>query len=202
MSYYARFEKISGHLFRFDTRIYIANQHETDPGLCIAAIVGKNPGSAMPQMRGVLSPLSLTNDKMLPSVRNRFTAAYDLAGLPVPKNAYVQVWNLFYLCDANLASACLTFSRIVDPPICDDTELNETPKVVWFAWGKSVPRLDVFKSRFRERSYDNAFYFNKNTQSVHRGVPADQDFAKHPQGLPALPVVQHIAEVVPLMPKG
>jgi hypothetical protein len=47
-----------------------------ESGKCVGAIVGKNPGSAKPTQLGVWGPLNLDGDKMLPSVRNRFVAAY------------------------------------------------------------------------------------------------------------------------------
>src|SRR5687768_2305947 len=103
MSYFANFQRCGGALFRLDTRIYL-NDHDAPSkhDVRIAAVVAKNPGSAKPRALGRLAPLTLAGDKMLPSVRNRFRAAYSTAKKVSPQGAYVQVWNLFYLCTPNL----------------------------------------------------------------------------------------------------
>ena len=91
MTYFARFESVADHIFRFDTRIYLGKHNADEDGECVGAIVGKNPGSAKPTQLGVLAPLKLDGDKMLPSVRNRFIAAYQNAGKPIPNNVFIQV---------------------------------------------------------------------------------------------------------------
>jgi hypothetical protein len=107
MSYHGRFEIIDGNLFRFDTRIYFDARTRSEPdGTCVTAVIGKNPGSATATPVGSWAPLELSHDQLLPSLRNRFLAAYAAAKKKVPDGAYVRVWNLFYLCDANLNGAC------------------------------------------------------------------------------------------------
>ncbi len=45
--YWANFQTLSGHAFRFDTRIYFEDINKPkDNDLCIGAVVGKNPGAA------------------------------------------------------------------------------------------------------------------------------------------------------------
>ena len=79
MEYYARFERRDGHLFRFDTRIYLESRVSQVADTCIGAIVGKNPGSARPVDLGQLLPLELRGDKMLPTVGNLFAEGYARA---------------------------------------------------------------------------------------------------------------------------
>ena len=97
---------MNGHLFRFDTHIYLSREprSETD-GVCVAAVIGKYPGSAQPKTLGSWEPLSLCRDKLLPCVRNRFLEAYQAAAKSIPDGAYIRVWNLFYLCEPNLQAA-------------------------------------------------------------------------------------------------
>lgn len=146
MAYYARFESLAGHVFRFDTRIYLGKHNADEYGECVGAIVGKNPGSAKPTQLGVLAPLNLDGDKMLPSVRNRFASAYQQAGKAMPNNAFIQVWNLFYLCNPDSGAACSAMSGFANPPLCPSE--NKKPKIIWFAWGGNDGYLNGFKQRF------------------------------------------------------
>lgn len=191
MPYHARFESISGHVFRLDTRIYLEHHEPTNrSGVCIGAIVGKNPGSARPAELGIWAPLQLNGDKMLPTVRNRFRAAYEKARKAIPPNAFVQVWNLFYLCDADLRRACSSVTAIPNPPCCP-TE-SARPALVWFAWGGSKPHLDCFKQRFIS-AHRRGFFYSKISNSVVGHVPSISEFAKHPQGMPEKPVVEYLS---------
>lgn len=190
MAYYARFESHAGQRFRFDTRIYLGKHDADEGGECVGAIVGKNPGSAKSIQLGVLAPLSLDGDKMLPSVRNRFVAAYQKAGKSIPANAFVQVWNLFYLCNPVLGAACMEMNRLANPPLCPSE--NKKPKIIWFAWGGNNGYLNLFKQRFLT-DQKMGFYFNHQSGVVVSCAPSATDFAKHTQGMPAIPIVNHLA---------
>lgn len=135
LSYFARFEEISGQIFRFDTRIYLTDFNIDAESICVGAIVGKNPGSAKPRVLNQLQSIELDGDKMLPTVRNRFLSAYQAAKKKLPENAFVRVWNLFYLCNPDLNSAVTKIEQFPDLPVCK-TEL-ENPPIVWFGWGGS-----------------------------------------------------------------
>ena len=193
MTYYARFETIDGHLFRFDTRIYLGKHDASQSGQCVGAIVAKNPGSAKPTQLGVLAPLSLDGDKMLPSVRNRFVAAYQQANVPIPDNAFVQVWNLFYLCNPNLDEACSTINHFSNALVCPSE--SGAPRAVWFAWGGNDSRLRPFKERFISFPHPS-FYYDHHSGEVIKRVPVAEDFAKHPQGLLTGPIVNHLASLL------
>ncbi len=191
--YYARFESVADYVFRFDTRIYLGDHKLDESGECVGAIVGKNPGSARLRQLGVLAPLDLHGDKMLPFVRNRFVAAYEKAGKAFPPNAFVQVWNLFYLCNADLGAACTAINSFANPPLCS-TEGRKL-KVVWFAWGGDDSRLNPFKCRFIS-GQQGGFYYSGITKSIVILTPSASDFAKHTQGMPKRPVVNHLAGVL------
>lgn len=83
MAFYACFQSHDGFRFRLDTRIYLRDEDTPDiKGTCVAAIIGKNPGSAVPvdsNRDGKISLINLRGDKLLPYVRNRFRNAYSLA---------------------------------------------------------------------------------------------------------------------------
>lgn len=194
MSFYAHFESVAGNTFRFDTRIYLGEHNIEEDGECVGAIVGKNPGSATSSQLGVWTQLQLNGDKMLPSVRNRFVDAYQKAGKSTPDNAFVQVWNLFYLCDPELDAACLAINDLTNPPVCPSE--SKKPKVIWFAWGGSDHLLNPFKKRFLSQTHFGGFYYCNKSKSVVAHPPSDDDFAKHPQGMPALPVVNYLANAL------
>ena len=193
VSYYAKFENIDGHQFRFDTRIYLDFCAHPEPdGVCVAAVVGKNPGSARTTSIGHWGPLMLDGDKLLPSIRNRFLTAYAAAKKSVPSAAYVRVWNLFYLCDADLNNACEKLKNCVNPGHCK-SEAVEAPPILWAVWGGPDDRLDKMKERFSQRVVLNSFFFCNTTQQVAKRMATKSDFARHTQGLPAEPIIEHLA---------
>jgi|HubBroStandDraft_5_1064220.scaffolds.fasta_scaffold205325_2 hypothetical protein len=209
---YARFEPVCGQRFRFDTRVYLDDRSHRleEKGECVAAIVAKNPGSAKPAdavKPGTWGPIDLNRDGMLPTVRKRLIHAFREASKPVPTNAFVQVWNLFYLCNPELDEACLAVKAFPIPPACP-SEATSKPKLVWFAWGggndRSTSCLNPFKDRFLLQGHRNSFYYghansfgyDRKSASVLSGAPTAMDFAKHPQGLPALPIVEHLSVVL------
>ena len=194
MEYVAKFQNTNGHLLRFDTRIYLESFIENEVGVCVGAIVGKNPGSAVPVQLDHLIPLELNGDKMLPTVGNRFVEGFRLAEKPIPANAYVRVWNLFYVCNKDLGAALQVASKLNPLPICP-SEAEEVP-VTWFGWGGNDAKLNRFKSRFLHRKYKNAFFYDHHARVVKTSIPSEADFAKHTQGMLALPVVEHLARVL------
>jgi hypothetical protein len=195
MCYFARFVHVHESEFRFDTRVYLCRgARKEQAGECVAAIVAKNPGSACSTIHGEWGPLELANDKMLPSVRLRFIEAYRLSGKTIPENAFVRVWNLFYLCDNDLRSAIRAISRFNSPPPCPSE--RSVPDIVWFAWGQSDTRLNPFKARFQSLPLSHAFFYDKNLGRVVAAIPATTDFAKHPQGLRTEPIVEHLATIL------
>ncbi len=194
MSYVAKFEMINGHLFRFDTRIYLGEYDLEANGKCVGAIIGKNPGSAKPTKHGRLELLDLDGDKMLPFVRNRFTAAFQHLGKTASQNSFIRVWNLFYLCNANLEEAKKVFSGYTSPPFCQ-TEAEESP-FVWFGWGGNDKFLNPFKERFINRKHDKPFFFDNKIRKIHEAIPSVMDSAKHTQGMPAHPIESYLAKML------
>ncbi len=190
----ARFQKINGQLLRFDTRIYLESFIEHEDSVCIGAIVGKNPGSALPKKLDCLFPLELNGDRMLPCVGNRFKEGYKLADKKIPANAYVRVWNLFYICNNNLRSALAGAFDLNPLPICS-SEMDCVP-LIWFGWGGNDIKLNSFKYRFINRKYSSTFFYNHLTKTLINGVPSITECAKHTQGMPAFPIVEHLARVL------
>ena len=150
MNHYARFTKlgVGRNLFRFETRIYIEDVRKSRSwaeGVCIAAVVGKNPGSAREGQIDKWACVDLKTDKMLRIVGNRFRDAYCLAGKPIPDGAFVSVWNLFYLVDAKLERAKEAVAEFGPlPPVCKSED--DIPKIVWFVWGGFDAGLNPFNS--------------------------------------------------------
>jgi hypothetical protein len=180
--YYAHFSNVNGELFRLDTRIYLNNCDQPSPDdTCVAAVVGKNPGSAVPRRLGSLARLDLNKDNMLPRVRNDFIAAYEKAGKQIPKGAFIRVWNLFYLCGEDLGVAIRSYRQIKTPLFCP-SEKNH-PSLVWFVWGGSHRILDLMKVRFAGLAVSHPCFYDWVNRVMKEGVPRTCDFAKHPQGL-------------------
>ena len=195
MPYFAKFVSSSGHTFRLDTRIYLSDPVPPSAnGVCVAAIIGKNPGSAMSATLGAFGPLTLQGDKMLPTVRNVFLNAYSMARKPVPAGAFVRVWNLFYLCSPSLTWAIRSYAACAKPPSCK-TE-SSVPPIVWFAWGGNRPVLNQFKTRFLTMTIRHPFFFDKVAGCIRPTSPTATGFAKHPQGLPSKFVIHHLASVL------
>lgn len=194
MHYFARFEPFKEELFRFDTRIYLSDRPDSGEGRCIAAIVGKNPGSATSGDLNKLVPIDLNGDKMLPTVRNRFLQAYATADKAIPDGAFIRVWNLFYLCEPDLKIACQKIRTLEELPVCA-TEQSPAP-MLWFGWGGTDVRLNPFKQRFLRNKSARAFYYDHHMAKVIAEKPTAEGFAKHTQGMPAQPVSEFISTLL------
>jgi hypothetical protein len=162
--------------------------------MCVGAIVGKNPGSAIPKVLNELAPLKLDGDRMLPTVRNRFIDGYKLAQRNIPFNAFVRVWNLFYICEPDLDSACCKASSFKSLPIC--TTESEGVPIVWYGWGGNDQRINSFKERFMTKEWPHTFFYDHTESRVSKAQPTIYSFAKHTQGMPAKPVNEHLASVL------
>lgn len=194
--YWAQFETIKGEFFRFDTRIYLNEvKKPNNNDVCIGAIVGKNPGSAAPFNNGTqLQQVKLKGDRLLPTVRNIVLKAYDSVGVNVPDKSYIQVLNLFYICEPDLYKAIKKINNYKNAKICV-SELNEF-LWIWYVWGGKSARLDNFKKRFGEIKAVNHFYFDKHSDSVITEPPSKDAFAKHTQGLKHDSIVPHISKLL------
>ncbi len=196
--YWAKFNKINETLFRFDTRIYLNNSIPSDDDVCIGAVVGKNPGSAKPENPDddSLQPIKLSGDILLPSVHNAMKNAYLSIGKSIPGSGYVQVLNLFYLCENNLEFAIDAIEKISPPPICP-SEKKIFPWI-WYAWGNDL-KLRRFKTRFHLIKTSRSFYYNGSNKTIKEGLPDVDVPAKHFQGLPIYKdknVVPYLASLI------
>lgn len=199
--YWAKFSSRGKESFRLDTRIYlspIAAPRPNDP--CVGAVVGKNPGSARvragtkKRSTGDFEAIDLANDRLLPTVRSVVERAYSNARTQPPPGAYVQVLNLFYLCNPDLSAAVTAVGQVSNPPVCA-SEKRSFPWV-WYMWGPQSRDLDYFKARFKTVEARTHFFFDQRTRVVCQRKPGVGDFARHLQGLGLSPVQHVLARLV------
>jgi len=184
-NYWAKFEDINGDTYRFDTRIYLnGKDHPNESDICLGAIVAKNPGSAIgPVKHQNLQIIKLNGDKLLPTVRNIFIKSCQGADINIPENSYIQVLNLFYLCEKDLNIAVSKVKESNSYKSCS-TEKKVFP-FVWFLWGGDDKVLNMFKTRFDSIKTECPFYYDKLTKEIVSKNPAKEvnSFPKHTQGL-------------------
>lgn len=194
--YWAKFGSINGETFRLDTRIYLNDiSRPNNRDVCIGAIVGKNPGSAKPSiMNSSIQEIVLDGDKLLPTVRNIVLKAYRMSGRSVAEKGFIQVLNLFYLCNPNLGAAITAIKNSRGRSACS-TEGIYFPWV-WYVWGGESTVLTPFKSRFLRINTENHFFFDNKLKQVVKQLPSALDFAKHTQGLRHECVVPHLASII------
>lgn len=198
MSYYwAIFKRIGSNTFRFDTRIYIneiGEPRKSDP--CIGAVVGKNPGSANPSdiTKIHLQEIILSGDKLLPSVKNIIQKSYNEAKTEIPSRGFIQVLNLFYLCNTNLERAIEESKKFDKLKFCQ-SEQNSFPWI-WYVWGNSMVSINKHKNRFNNIKAKKHFFFNQNTKRIDQRKPTVDDFARHTQGLKQNLVVPFISQLI------
>ncbi len=195
--YWARFEKIENDIFRYDTRIYlkpIDSPGEDD--MCLGAIVGKNPGSAIANSldETALQRIKLDGDKLLPNIKNIFLKAYEKSDISVNENAYIQVLNLMYICDKDLSQAIKKIKVHKKPAVC----LSEDKHFpfIWYLWGNEDKDLNPYKGRFLETKLDNCFFLNTKTEEIVGRIPTKKEAARHPQGMRHDLVVPYISELL------
>ena len=207
----ARFCSSGSYAYRHDTRIYLSPPVSGTVDHCIAAVIGKNPGSATPatapapQHLHSLALSSVKSDVTLSIIRNRFVNAFRLAGKAIPPGAYVQVWNLFYLCNPSIAPAISAISGDASIPTCP-TEGGASilcgkrgKFIIWYAWGGDDPALNHFKSRFvtARHAACRQIYFDNATKVVVIGVmPSLVAKSRHPQGMLTTDFDQALAKLV------
>ena len=194
MPYFAHFRMHEGNQFRLDTRIYLQDEKPGEEDICVAAIIGKNPGFANGKKFDCLAPISLDNDKLLPFVRNRFQNAYKLAGVKIPSGAFVRVWNLFYLCNKTLTAAVNAQRGIRQRLDCDSE--SDWPPIIWFAWGPPKPWFRAMPTRFLGREIEHPFYLHMDSRKIIAKVPRPDSRVKHTQGMPKQPVERHLASIL------
>lgn len=196
-NFWAKFKIEDSKLYRFDTRIYlnkIDNPENND--VCIGAVVGKNPGSAKPTRieNNSLQKINLDGDKLLPTVRNIIQKSYRKNDQGLPTGHYVQVLNLFYLCNSDLKEAINKFENNDKKEYCSSE--NKHFPWIWYLWGGSNTSLNNYKKRFKDIQANTHFFFNQKTKKVCRRVPASNDFARHTQGLKQNLIIPFISEIV------
>ncbi len=198
MSYFwAKFQKIGIDVFRYDTRIYLQSiRAPSENDICIGAIVGKNPGSAKANNLNIipLQQIKLDGDKLLPTVRNILLKSFNKAGKTMSSGGYIQVLNLFYLCDPVLVNAIGSIVKYDFPMYCNSE--SKAFHWIWYVWGGENVNLSNFKHRFRNFNAKEHFFFDWKTKSINKHVPGPKDFARHTQGLSHESIVPYISELI------
>jgi hypothetical protein len=201
--YWATFERRGNDLFRFDTRIYGAPIDRPRRGdRPLGCVIGKNPGSALPRhwQDDALLPIALANDRFLPTVRAVVSRAHAAAGLTWPPGSYVQVLNLFYLCNRDLRQARERLSLLREAPRCPAERRRMA--WAWFVWGGTDPLLDLLKARFRRRSRRAPFFVGSDCASVVCRAPRTREHARHTQGMRLDAPVAHLATLLAAQASG
>lgn len=194
--FWAEFKQIENDVFRFNTRIYLNYINEIEcSDLCIGAVVGKNPGSAKSSdINNGIQPIILDGDKLLPTVRNIVIKSYDMSGVSIPQRGYIQVLNIFYICERNIG--CAT-TKLVNNKICpNDMAENISFPWVWYVWGGKSKYLNPYKYRFSKLKARNHFYYDKDMSTVITQPATESSFAKHTQGLRHDDIVPHITHLI------
>lgn len=194
--FWAEFAESRKDIFRFDTRIYINSINGIENNdCCLGAVVGKNPGSAKSVAIGNgLQPIELDGDKLLPTVRNIVLKSYNEASIQPPQRGYIQVLNLFYLCNPDFAQAISDLKKNQNAQNCLTENLSFP--WVWYVWGGASETLNPYKGRFSKLKSSNHFYYDKKKSKVVAKPASVSAFAKHTQGLKHEYLVPYIAEVI------
>jgi len=198
--FWACFKEQNGNIFRFNTRVYLKpiKKPSLENDICIGAIIGKNPGSAKPSLKNcnMLQPILLDNDKLLPNVRNILISAYNSVKKSFNDNQYIQVLNLFYLCDKSLADAKRKINCIKsDIPVCL-SENNNFPFII-YAWGGPNDGLNKYKNRFIDKPLtNNAIWYDYISKETKKNTPGNFDSVKHIQGLKHDKIIPYIAKII------
>lgn len=195
--YWAKFKNENGLLIRLDTRVYL-NEIELpkldDP--CLGAIIGKNPGSARPTdssaAKSDFVSIDLSGDRLLPNVRSILSKAYEGNQL----NSYIQVLNLFPICDKELKTGIKQLEKSGLKPN-DFLPKTTNYEWLWYSWGGSHPLLDELKKPYRNLKSKHKFYFDNDSKQVVDKCPEMDSKARHLQGMPHIQIVEHLKKLIP-----
>jgi hypothetical protein len=163
---------------RKDTRVYFVHgKYKKNKGRCVGIIWMCNPGNQLPVARTVRWAPWIRLDPTMRFVIQILDEAQRILagqGLAAKKGDYVQVLNLFYVCNSYLVSARQQFSS---------SNYRECPvpsaKFTWLAWGqnnnpKLLPRPQILSGLRRP------FFYDPNQKKVVPGVPRAPAYPVHP----------------------
>ncbi len=129
----------SSAVVRHNTRLWF--NKDTLPslteGICVGAVVGLNPGSAIGPANTSIDVVA-DCDPTMQRILKTFEIAYELKNNAIPKKAYIQLLNLFYLREKHAPTA----TRIKDQN-SDVLQLHQDPAesriypFLWLAWGNA-----------------------------------------------------------------
>ena len=194
--YWAEFKQIGKDVFRFNTRIYLdpISTIESDDR-CLGAVVGINPGSAVSSAIGKgIQEIKLNGDGLLPNVRSIVKKSYKEAKETPPVRGYVQVLNLFYLCNPVKEEAISEFAQHNKVEQCP-TE-NQSFPWVWYVWGEPSNNLNHHKIRFKNLKTKQHFYYDNNSKKVVFEPASDAAWPRHTRGFEHNLIVPDISKVI------
>ncbi len=144
-----------------------------------------------------MQAIKLGKDMLLRFVRNTVQEAYKTKGMPT--YAYVQVLNLFYLCDQKLIDAVRKHKGI--PYLAIDLAEDERSfGWLWYVWGDDDTYLNSLKNRFDGKTKNDLFFGRTATPRKYSAIlskfPALTELAHHTQGLATNDVIAALKKVV------
>jgi hypothetical protein len=124
----AIFEQRSGLDFRTETRLFYAEKEQL-----IGTIVMINPGSSKRLAEyGILA----TNNPTFQTVVAIVEDAYYLAGKSLPSGGYIQICNLFDICESDLEMALSKLNEFPYEVVQSSCyRIRKESPWIWLAWG-------------------------------------------------------------------
>ncbi|WP_176224002.1 hypothetical protein [Thalassobacillus devorans] len=164
---------------------------------CIGAVVGKNPGSAKPcdKNSSSIQEIKLDRDQLLRNIKSILIKSHQRINKPIPESSYVQMLNLFYICDKDLNQAIKKIEVHHSSQSICGTEAKDFP-FLWYVWGGDNKKLNFYKSRIFNIKADRHFYLDTKTNKVVDGAPQLSDCARHTQGMKHDFIVPYISSVL------
>ena len=112
------------------------------------------------------------------------------------KNPYIQILNLFYLCEENLTKARRKIKELKSTiPICL-TEKNNFHFIL-YSWGGPNDGINEYKERFIGNMYsENHIWYDYKKKETKDCIPNITDSVKHIQGLTHENVIPNITKLI------
>ena len=166
-------------LIRKDTRVYFSNGHRRSQnrGNCVGTLWMCNPGGRYkrPQPWGPW-PTDDTMRAVAPIIDQAQSIAVS-QGRGALRDDYLQILNLFYVCDSSPSSGRATYSTSLnnyhEPP-------NPLARFTWIAWSQDaepawLPGKAIWSA------LPDPFFYSKPKRMLISGVPQSGEYATHPR---------------------
>jgi hypothetical protein len=164
---------------RKDTRVYlVAGRPRQNKGRCIGILWMCNPGGTDFVQRRPWGkwPIDETMRAVLP-IFDRAQEIALLGGRGASADDYIQILNLFYVCDSKPNSGRATYSKALTP-------YHESPhrsaRFTWIGWGKDA-RLDWLPRNPILSALPNPFFYSKPKGALISRLPKPIEYPVHPR---------------------